>query len=445
MVKVRKIYLLGVVGLIVLTISCTSTIDLGRVNSCYNRGDYQGALKELIEMKEAFIEKQGSLLYTLDLGVLAHYSHAWDTSNNLLTSSERQIWENYSESVGANLASYLVNDNTRAYQGEDFEDLYTNIFKALNYIHLGEGESALVELRRLSEKQQLLGQKYLVLNQRLEKSSHGGYVEEYSASQFSSSALGLFLQMVIARDLGEFNDATFAKGALERAFKSQPSLYPFSIPTTVGEDLKTQEEGVRRVNIVAFSGLAPNKVEVVERYPLSYTNYVKIALPKMVIRPSSVNSVEVVLSNGARFNLELIENIGAIAVEAFRSRENHIYNKTIIRALIKATGSDIIDLTTEVMVGEAKSQEEANAISLVGNLLSFASRIFSEASENADVRGSHYFPDKAWVGGIDLPLGSYDATLLFRNRSGKVIYEESLKGMKVSPKGLRLWEGVCPF
>ena len=81
----------------------------------------------------------------------------------------------------------------------------------------------------------------------------------------------------------------------------------------------------------------------------------------------------------------------------------------------------------------------------MGNLLSFASRIFSEASENADVRGSHYFPDKAWVGGIDLPLGSYDATLLFRNRSGKVIYEESLKGMKVSPKGLRLWEGVCPF
>lgn len=396
-------------------------------------------------MEEAFIEKQGSLLYTLDMGVLAHYSREWRTSNRFLDSCERQIRENYSESISANLASYLVNDNTRAYQGEDFEDLYTNIFKALNYLHLQEGESALVELRRLSEKQQLLGQKYLVLNERLERSSHGGYVEEYSASQFSSSALGLFIQMVISRDLGEINDATFSKGALERAFKSQPSLYPFAIPKTVGEDLKTQKEGVKRVNLVAFSGLAPHKVEVVERYPISYTNYVKLALPQMVRRPSLVNSVEVVLSNGARFNLELIENIGAIAVEAFRLRENHIYNKTLIRAMIKATGSEIIDLTTEVMVGEAKSQEEANRVALLGNLLSFASRLFSEASENADVRGSHFFPDKAWVGGIDLPLGSYDATLLYRNRSGKVIYEESLKGVKVSSQGLRLWEGVCPF
>ncbi|NLA93192.1 MAG: hypothetical protein GX842_07180 [Spirochaetales bacterium] len=441
----KKLYLLGVVWLVALTISCTSTINLGGVTSCHSRGDYGGAYVELLGLEEKFLEKQGPLLYALDLGALAHYNRQWLTSNNLLDRAELQIWENYSESITANLGSYLVNDNTRAYQGEDFEDLYTNIFKALNYLHLGEGEGSLVELRRLSEKQQMLRQKYEMLDQRLEMSSHGDYVESYSSSQFSSSALGYYLQMIVARDMGEFNDALFAQGAVQRAFKSQPALYPFSLPKTVEEDLNRLKEGSKRVNLIAFSGLAPYKVEVVERFPLSSTNWVKIALPQMVRRPSLVNSIEVVLSNGSRFNLELMENIGEIAIEAFRLRERHIYNKTIIRALLKATGTEIIDYATETMASEAESQEAADAIIVVGSILSLFSRIFSEASENADVRGSHFFPDKAWVGGIDLPYGNYEAHLYYRNSSGKVIYEESLQGINVASKGLTIWEGVCPY
>ncbi len=445
MVEVRKLYLLGVVWLVALTISCTSAINLGGVTSCHSQGDYGGAYEELRGLEEQFLDKQGPLLYALDLGALAHYNRQWLTSNNLLDRAERQIWENYSESISANLGSYLVNDNTRAYQGEDFEDLYTNIFKALNYLHLGEGESSLVELRRLSEKQQMLRQKYEALDQRLEMSSHGDYVEAYTSSQFSSSALGYYLQMVVARDMGEFNDASFAQGAIERAFKSQPTLYPFTVPKTVGQDLSKPKEGAKRVNLIAFSGLAPYKVEVVERYPLSPSNWVKIALPQMVRRPSLVSSIEVVLNNDSRFNLELMENIGEIAIEAFRLRERHIYNKTVIRALVKATGTEIIDYATETMASEAKSQEEADAIVVVGSILSIFSRIFSEATENADVRGSHFFPDKAWVGGIELPYGDYDAHLYYRNSSGRVIYEERLRGLNVSAKGLSIWEGVCPY
>ncbi|MFA7370680.1 MAG: hypothetical protein WCY78_02000 [Sphaerochaetaceae bacterium] len=445
MVRALTAWLMGVALLMATTVACTSTIDLQGVNYNYRRGDYWGAYEELQALQESYTKKQGPLLYALDAGMLAHYGQQYSESNLLLSAAERGIWENYSESITANIASYLVNDNTRAYQGEDFEDLYANIFKALNYLHLGEPESAMVELRRFTEKQQLLKQKYLNLNARLSNTSYGEVVEEYTSSQFSSSALGFYLQMVLARDIGEFDTAQYSKRALEESFKSQKMLYPFSIPSTVAEDLTPPAEREGRVNIVAFSGLSPYKEEVVERLPLSRTNYVKIALPRMVRRPTVIDSIEVVVSNVGAFKLELLEDMGTIAVDAFKMRENHIYNKTIIRALLKATGSEIIDYTTQYMYTEAQCQQEADTIAVIGTFLSFFSRIFSEASENADVRGSHYFPDKAWIGGVTLPYGSYDVRLLYRNRNGKIVYEDNLKGLTVTAKGLRLWESVCPL
>ena len=430
------------------TFSCSSALQLQTVTSNHRQADYRGAYDELMSLESQYIERQGRLLFTLDAGLLAHYAHYWDSSNRYLDEAERRIWEAYTESITANVASYLVNDNTRAYQGEDYEDIYANVFKALNYVHMGDAEAAMVELRRFAEKQQMLQDKYDTLMAAVDSTagkSAGYHVDSTRSIRFSSSALGNWLHMVLARDNGEVSQAQYSADQVRQAFAKQPSIYPFKVPATVERDLAVPAQGKVRVNLVAFTGLAPYKEEVVERFWLSSGNYVKIALPSMVERPTNVESIDVRLSDGTRFVLEPIEDIAKVAQEAFHLKREYIESKTVIRSLLKSTGTAFIDATTDAMSSNAETREEANTIQFYGTLLSFASRIFNETSEQADVRLSHFYPDMAWVGGVDLPVGTYDANVVYRDRSGRIIHEQNLTNLKVAHGTLGLWESVCPL
>lgn len=430
------------------TFSCSSALQLQTVTMNHRQADYQGAYDELMSLESQYIERQGRLLFALDAGLLAHYAHQWDSSNRYLDEAERRIWEAYTESITANVASYLVNDNTRAYQGEDYEDIYANVFKALNYVHMGDAEAAMVELRRFAEKQQMLQDKYDTLMAAVDTTagkSAGYRVDSTLSIRFSSSALGNWLYMVLARDNGEVSQAQYSADQVRQAFAKQPAIYPFKVPATVERDLAVPANGKIRVNLVAFTGLAPYKEEIVERFWLSSGNYVKIALPSMVERPTSVASIDVRLSDGTRFVLEPIEDIAMVAQEAFHLKRKYIESKTVIRSLLKSTGTAFIDATTDAMSSNAETREEANNIQFYGTLLSFASRIFNEASEQADVRLSHFYPDMAWVGGVDLPVGTYDANVVYRDRNGRIIHEQNLTSLKVAHGTLGLWESVCPL
>lgn len=444
----RSAPLLLTVAMIAITISCSSTLVLDPVVHTYRDADYAAAYGQLQEMEDEYLEKQGPLLFSLDAGMVSHHAGLYDLSNRYLDRAERLIGELYTESVRANVASYLVNDNTRAYQGEDYEDLYAHVFKALNYVHKGEGESALVELRRFAEKQQFLQNKYDTLLASVEQAGRQSadlQLNRPVSLRFSSSALGNWLHMVIARDLEEADQAQFSQAQVRQAFDKQASLYPFKVPSSLDDDLGTGRAGTYRVNVVAFTGLAPYKEEEVERFWLSPHNYVKIALPVMIARPTRVHSAQVRLNDGRSFILEPIEDIGAIAQEAFRLNRSFIESKTVLRSVLKSTGTMFIDAATSTMAAGAESREEANNIEFFGSLLSFASRIFNEASEQADVRSSHFFPDRAWIGGVDLPAGIYDARVVYRDRYGKQIGEQELSGLRVGPNRIHLWESVYPW
>lgn len=436
----KKILLAAIVAGALTLISCASTIALDEVYSYHERGDYGASYAELEAMRDEVVKRQGKLIYALDAGMLAHKAGMWEQSNIHFDEAQRLIFEGYTESISANLASYFVNDNSRPYQGEDYEDLYANIFKALNYHSLGETESALVELRRFSEKQQFLQDKY----ERLIDSLHNveSNVEPIS---FSTSALGNYVQMVFARDSGDVAQALFSADQVHAAFAKQPNVYPFPVPSTLESDLRTPLDGKVRMNVIAFTGKSPVKEERTERVWVSCENYQKIALPYMVARPSRVHSVEVVFSDGTQFSLERIEDISAIAMDAFRLKQQYIVTKTIARSLAKTAGTAIIDISTDVMASSASSQEEAQRIEFFGTLAGIASRIFGEASEQADVRISHFYPSLAWIGGAYLFPGTYDAHIIYRDQKGKVLYEQSLAQVVIGTSSPHLVESICPM
>ena len=137
-------------------VGCTSTLDLSQVVGTYRKGYFDGAIRAYESRKQEIVSTQGRIVFDLDYGMLSMMAGDYSTSNTYFTEAENLISASYTQSIMQNIGSYLLNDNTVEYAGEDYEDIYTNIVKSLNYHNLGLTEDAMVELRRSAEKQSLM-------------------------------------------------------------------------------------------------------------------------------------------------------------------------------------------------------------------------------------------------------------------------------------------------
>ncbi|MEW5995762.1 MAG: hypothetical protein AB1744_15400, partial [Candidatus Zixiibacteriota bacterium] len=135
-------------------------------------GNSTGAAQLLETAREGnkYAEKD-RLIYFIDAGLLHHYAQNHQTSNEKLELAELAAEELFTRSISRAAASLLLNDNILEYSGEDYEVLYTNLVKALNYVALGDFDNAFVEIRRGNLKLELLEQKYGEAAAKLQKGS----------------------------------------------------------------------------------------------------------------------------------------------------------------------------------------------------------------------------------------------------------------------------------
>jgi hypothetical protein len=423
----------------VLAISaCASAGAFAKIDHTLNQGNYAGSAALLEKDKSSLYAGKNEILYCLDRGMLSHYAQQYDVSSRLLENGERAIEAAFTKSLTLEIGSYLLNDNTREYPGEDYEDIYINSFNALNYYHRGNLEDALVEIRRMNNKIQHLSTKYGVLRSNLQQKALDEDLGQIpanpgAAGRFTDSALARYLGMLFYRSTGRPDDARIDRDGLRAAFANAPNVYKFPVPSSVSKELEIPD-GMARLNVIAFSGLSPVKREQVIRIPLPGPRWVKIALPEMVSRQSDVKLIEVVFDSGDRFNLELLEDMEAVARETFKVRQDIIYLKTAIRAMLKAVSSSVL--------GAAADKTEGDTGAILA-LLSLLAQFFAEFSEQADLRISRYFPARAYVGGINLQPGRYSFWVRYYSRTGREIDSVRYENMQVTEKGLNLAEAVC--
>jgi len=160
----REIFHFIVIFFTLILVSCSSISTdkqhYASINQRLAANDFEGAIKVLEETKNIYYSKKDRVLYYLDLGLLYHYAKQYQKSNEMLSKAENAIKELYTKSISKVLASMILNDNTLDYSGEDYEDIYINVIKALNYINLNEREEAFVEIRKINEKLNFLEDKY---------------------------------------------------------------------------------------------------------------------------------------------------------------------------------------------------------------------------------------------------------------------------------------------
>lgn len=415
--------------------------DYSQINNALSTGDYEVVYQTLEEDASILYTKHDEVLYGLDKGLVSHYSGEFSRSNTELSEAEKKIYEYFTKSISQSISSFLLNDTVVDYAGETYEDIYTNFFMALNYIHMNDMEGAFVEIRRFDNKLKTISAQYadLITQANLSNKENGAETVSDYDIEFHNSALARYLSLIMYRSTGKLDSAEVDKKYIDSAFKMQPSLYNFPIPSAVSEEFCIPEN-LGRLNVFAFSGLSPIKVEEVMRIASNDGSfYYKIALPEMQRQNSVVYSGEVFVYNlqgelVANANLEKMESIENIAIDMFEQKKDLLYLKATARSISKS-------VATSVWGSLADSETDVATASFF-SLMQVVSAVSTEVSERADVRSSKFFPATAWVAGINVPAGEYNVTVVYKNSSGNIVKEEVFPVI-VDLAELNLLESIC--
>ncbi len=395
------------------------------------------------------------LLYFIDAGLLNHFSGRYDSSNSKLHLAEQAAEELFTKSISRAAASLLLNDNVLEYAGEDYEILYANIIKALNYIMIDEFDEAFVEVRRANLKLDVLEAKYADAAQVLKRGSPDDTARveldyEVPKVRFHNDAFARYLSMHMYAADGKYDDARIDHDYLKAAFRDQPHVYDFDMPTV---SYRSEDKAI--LSVVGLAGLAPVKealslrirtdkdldlIQVLYDGPDSVDHeyghfpakigedyYFKFAIPVLVRRPSVVSSMRVLVDGNQVGELQLIEDVGNVATEIFNAKKTLIYIRSVARAVAKGLQAH-------------KMKKKADTGGAGGWLKKVLIDVGMDAIENADLRTSQFLPGMIYVGDFEVEPGAHDVRVEFYDVHGNQIGQSDFTDYTVLKHGLNMLE-----
>ncbi len=354
------------------------------------------------------------VLYKLETGTIYHFSGEYDSSFVVLHDAENEMNRLFTKSITRGLSSILLNDNQLAYDGEDYESIYINVFNSLNFIHQNNLEDALVEARRVAYKLQNLNVRYKGLINALSKADTTGKVEwKTGTSNVQNSALGHFLSGVLYSKSGKTDDARIEYEQMLKAFQDQPGYFsPEGIDLNAMQRMTNPDDF--NLMLVTFTGRSPVKYQVVSRFFLSKESfYIKISLPVLQTIPSMVKSVYATIDDSVSVPLYLIENMDVVAQEVYKVKKPIIYGRAFLRSFLKAIGTHV-----------AEKSARKKGKKTLGTIIDILGIIASETTENADLRGWQTMPGQAYVNLYKLPAGKHIIRIDYIGYSDRILYSD---------------------
>lgn len=424
-----------------LFISCVTMADYNfkRIDKAIYNSDFATVYDELEHPNGVLYSVNDKALKELDMGLISHYAGEYKRSNEELAKAEKLIESYYAKSVTQAIGSFLVNDTVVDYSGDPYEDIYTNIFMAMNYLKMNDFDEAFVEIRRFDNKMKVIQHKYQpFLEQQKENLKQNQKAVPKVDVKFHNSALARYLSMLLYRADGDYDSAKVDRNMIHQAFMLQSDIYNFKEPAFLDEELVRPDFESGRLNLVSFTGFAPEKIEEVT--PLFVTEgFYRIALPVMQKRGSVVTDVllkAVNVETGESFSTkaEKIESIENIAIDTYSEKYASIVGRTVARMVSKLAATAVLDGVSENI--------DNQALSLLFAVAGAASKVNMFLSERADVRTSRYFPGSAYASGVTVPTGKYDVTVIYKNGKS-VLSEEKFSNLEVKNSSLNLVESFC--
>jgi hypothetical protein len=360
-----------------------------------------------------------------------HLAGRYEESNRFLTAAEEKIEALYAVSISQEAASFLLNDNTLSYEGEDFEKVMINILSAINYASLGLWDDALVEARKVDHKLSLL-------NDRYEKKN-----------VYKEDALARYLSGILYEAKREYNDAHIAYAKAYEAFLENRKNYQTPLPAMIGPDLLRTSDAIGLIEekaeytqlfpnaaweserelaangeviFLAFVGRSPVKIDRFVDIPIPDGQGgiypVRIAFPQFVRQPARIREVEIRAGDppSAPRKAERVEDVSAIALKNLDDRIGRISAKAIARATAKAAGA------LKIRREAAKSKDPGRKF-----LTDLVTDLYSLGTEKADKRSWRTLPAEILLARIVLPPGSRRLSVRYLDERGNAVEERSFE------------------
>jgi len=398
-----------------------------------------GSAMELVEKNKEKYGERDYLIYLMDQAILSHYAGDYARSAKILREADQEFEERYTESITKCGATWLVNDLTADYRGEDFESVMINLFNAINYAKLGKTAEALVEARRVDNRLNLINSKYDEDKKNVYKED--GFVRFlmgilYEAGGTSQDLNDAYISYKkaykIYKDDFSLNYGTPPPPALKENLLSvaafmgtdEWSHWKRSLPRIIFITLEQRSKDAE-VYVIHYNGKAPVKVEEAIMVPIRHGHVIKIAFPRYEERPCNISSSVICASSAAgksiyRSHSALVGHIGRIAMKNLENRKARVKAKAIARATTKYLASKAAEKAATDKKGE-----------WAGLLVKFAANVASVATEQADIRHWRLLPAEIRVGRTLIPPGKYSGEIDFLDDRGAIVGSKVIKPFSV--------------
>jgi hypothetical protein len=335
--------------------------------------------------------------------MLERMSGDYDASTRTLEQTKGQIDALRALSLREQALSVTVNDATKSFVGEDYEQVMVNNFLALNYLERGQLDAARVEALQVD----------ILLREKRQRTSKGNPYQE--------DAFARYLTGIIYEDEGEWSDAMIAYRKAYEAYSKQLKTFGVAMPETLKHDLirladrmGIAEEAKRyreefkidqtlseadllergEIIFIVNAGLAPLKRERSVTAPNPATGrIVRVAVPEYRPRAHAF-AYALLTADAASAKTSRVENVEGIAMKTLDSEIAGITARAIARAVAKDT-----------IAGAAASSGGNNSSGAA--LLGLAVNLAGVFTERADTRSWFTLPGDIHLARMPLPPGDY--------------------------------------
>jgi hypothetical protein len=380
------------------------------------KGQADAALASLEKLNEGpLVSGKNKVLYYLDKGMLLRMQGKYADSNEAFETAKALIYEFDALSLSEQAGTFFINDATRMYVGEHFEQVLIHLFSALNYLELGDLDAARVEALQVDQRLRLL-------------------TSNNNNAVYKEDAFVRYLTGVIYEALGEWSNAMIAYRKAYESYQVYREQFNVAVPETLKRALLriSEQQGLtneRRqyqsefdiedwqsmqaraalgeVVVVLNSGLAPKKWEKsLNAIAPRSGQLVRIAVPAYRVRPNNVERIQVSITNKqtneqVKTQGELMENIDAIALKTLDAQMPAIVARATARAVAK------------YQMNKAAAREN-DAAGLILN-------IFNALTERADTRSWLTLPKNIFLARMTLEPGTYDVQVDWISSRGTIV------------------------
>jgi hypothetical protein len=344
------------------------------------------------------------VLASLNKGMLRRMTGDYAGSNRIFEIAKQRMESLYGVSISDTAASVTINDAVRDYKGDRYEQVLLHAYMAMNYLQLGELDSARVEILQADVKMMEWG----------EQPDEDPFVRYFAGMIYE--ALGEDDQALVSyRKAMDVYVATRNEQLLEvpvmlkkdllrllasqglrdeyRRLKSEFGLADFK-PVKISDDFG-------ELIVILNSGLAPIREESsIMTFSPEVQSNVRIAFPVYKSVSAPVNRARLKVSEKL-VGLETVENIDRLARQALDDDMPLVMTRAIARAVVKYQTQ--------------KSAQDQSA--LAGFLLT----VTNLATERADTRSWTTLPQEIQMARVMLPVGQQDVSIEIENAAGRVI------------------------